>query len=406
MYMKMLPSFLLMPQNRLFQSVRIPFLTGIAYCTLAAAFVSCESKSASSEQQSTNQAVPAVKVADHCQSPMPKRLAATLTTQVTTTATTNGPTEGMVLIPGGSFAMGVDVKNAQRDARKDEFPLHKVSVDGFWMDTHEVTNAEFRQFVKATGYVTTAERKPNWEELKLQLPAGTPKPHDSLLVASSLVFSSPKQPVAMNDASQWWNWTAGADWKHPDGPKSNLAGKDTWPVVHVSWDDAVAYAKWAGKRLPTEAEWEWAARGGLENATYPWGNEGVEKGKLKANTWQGEFPYRNTKRDGFLTAAPVKSFPANGYGLYDMAGNVWEWCADWYHTDYYKMVSKPEGVNNPKGPTQSFDPDEPTVPKRVQRGGSFLCHDSYCSSYRVAARMKSSPDTGLSHTGFRCVKDN
>jgi formylglycine-generating enzyme required for sulfatase activity len=308
---------------------------------------------------------------------------------------------GMVWIPAGTFQMGADNK----EARQDEFPKHKVSVDGFWMDEHEVTNTQFAEFVKVTGYITTAERKPEWEEIKKQLPPGTPKPADDVLVASSLVFTAPAQPVALNNVAQWWTWVAGADWRHPEGPGSNITGKEQHPVVHVSWDDAVAYAKWAGKRLPTEAEWEWAARGGVENAVYPWGNEGVETGTFKANTWQGHFPDHNTVKDQFYSTAPVKSFKANNFGLYDMAGNVWEWCSDFYRADYYQTANRPEGIKNPKGPTQSFDPEEPTVPKRVQRGGSYLCHDSYCSSYRNSARMKSSPDNGLSHTGFRCVSD-
>lgn len=312
-----------------------------------------------------------------------------------------GSTDGMVKIPGGTFMMGAD--NDQ--AREDEYPKHQVTVDGFWMDETEVTNAQFREFIEATGYVTTAEKKPDWEEIKKQLPPGTPKPPESVLVASSLVFTAPDHQVPLNDVRQWWSWVKGADWRHPEGPGSSIEGKENYPVVHVSWDDAVAYAKWAGKRLPTEAEWEWAARGGLKNKVYPWGNEHVEKGKAKANTWQGRFPDKNTLKDQYYNAAPVKSFSPNGYGLYDMAGNVWEWCSDWYRHDYYSMINKPGGVKNPQGPDNSYDPDEPTVPKRSQKGGSFLCHDSYCSSYRVSARMKSSPDTGLSHTGFRCVMD-
>jgi formylglycine-generating enzyme required for sulfatase activity len=310
-------------------------------------------------------------------------------------------TAGMVWIPGGNFLMGAD----NEQARADEFPKHSVSVNGFWMDATEVTNAQFRSFTEATGYGTTAEQKPDWEEIRKQLPLGTPKPHDSLLVASSLVFTIPSGPVALNDYGQWWRWVKGADWRHPEGPGSSIQGKDDFPVVHVSWDDAVAYARWAGKRLPTEAEWEWAARGGLEKAVYPWGNEHVEARGPKANTWQGRFPDLNTTRDGFYSAAPIKSFPANGYGLYDMAGNVWEWCSDWYRADYYRVLTAGGEAKNPSGPADSYDPQEPTVPKRVQRGGSFLCHDSYCSSYRSSARMKSSPDTGLSHSGFRCVKE-
>lgn len=336
-----------------------------------------------------------------CHSNLPLRLASSQGPDELRAATGRASARGMVRIPGGTFSMGAD--NDQ--ARPDEKPKHRVTVAGFWMDAHEVTNAQFRAFVRATGYRTTAERKPNWEEMKQQLPAGTPRPPDSVLVASSLVFVAPIRPVALGNAGQWWRWVAGADWRHPEGPGSNIAGKDNWPVVHVSWDDARAYARWAGKRLPTEAEWEWAARGGQQNAIYPWGNEPVDAGKPKANSWQGEFPTDNTLRDGFYGTAPVQSFAPNGYGLYDMAGNVWEWCADWYRPDYYHTSNYPEGIGNPQGPASSYDPDEPTVPKRVQRGGSFLCHDSYCSSYRVAARMKASPDTGLSHAGFRCVRD-
>ena len=306
--------------------------------------------------------------------------------------------EGMVWVEGGTFAMGA----ADAEGRPDESPQHQVKVSGFWMDATEVTNAQFAEFVEATGYITTAERAPDWEELKKQLPPGTPKPHDSLLVAASLVFSPPAQPVPLHDAAQWWNWKKGADWRHPQGAGSSIQGKENHPVVQVSWDDATAYAKWAGKRLPTEAEWEYAARGGMKAQVYPWGNEDVERGKPKANTWQGSFPDHNTGWDAFKGLAPVKSFPSNKFGLYDMAGNVWEWCSDWYAADYYQTVASGQ-VENPIGPSRSFDPQEPTVPKRVVRGGSFMCHDSYCKGYRVTSRMKTSADTGLEHTGFRCV---
>lgn len=334
----------------------------------------------------------------NCHTNLPTRFAAGTSVQP---MLTGKPTDhrGMVAIPAGTFPMGAD----NNQGRPDEYPKHTVCVDAFWMDATEVTNAQFAQFVKATGYVTTAERKPDWEELRRQLPPGTPKPADNLLVASSLVFTAPMQVVSLADYGQWWHWVAGADWRHPEGPGSSITGKDNFPVVQVSWDDAQAYAAWAGKRLPTEAEWEWAARGGLQQAIYPWGNEPVDAGKPKANSWQGTFPTKNTKRDGFERTAPVRSFAPNGYGLYDMAGNVWEWCSDFYRPDYYQTQARQGLVKNPTGPLQSLDPQEPTVPKRVQRGGSFLCNDSYCSSYRSAARMKSSPDTGLSHSGFRCV---
>jgi len=305
----------------------------------------------------------------------------------------------MVKIPGGTFWMG----SHDAQGRADEFPIHQVTVSGFWMDETEVTNQQFEAFVKATGYITTAEKAIDWEEMKKQVPIGTPKPADSLLAPSSLIFVPTNGPVDLNDYSQWWQFKRGADWRHPDGPQSSIIGKENHPVVHISWDDANAYAKWAGKRLPTEAEWEWAARGGIQNAIYPWGNESVNKAPFKTNSFQGDFPYNDLALDGYKsTTSPVKSFPANGFGLFDLAGNVWEWCADWYHADYYSQLKKINAVN-PKGPKNSFDPDEPEVPKRVVRGGSFLCNDGYCSSYRNSARMKTSPDSGLQHTGFRCV---
>ena len=305
----------------------------------------------------------------------------------------------MVLIKGGQFVMGGD----SLWGRPDEFPGHKVRISPFYIDKHEVTNAQFGAFVKATGYVTTAERKPDWEEIKTQVPPDTPRPADSLLVASSLVFSPPNHPVSLANPSVWWKWQPGADWRHPSGPASSIDGRDNYPVVQVSWDDAVAYASWAGKRLPTEAEWEYAARGSIPSGIYPWGNEPINKGALKANSWQGHFPDQNTENDHYYRTAPVMSYPPNGYGLYDMAGNVWEWCSDWYRPDYYAVCAM-QGISyNPQGPDQSFDPDEPYTPKRVVRGGSFLCNDQYCSGFRVAARMKTSFDTSLEHTGFRCV---
>ncbi|OQP66768.1 formylglycine-generating enzyme family protein [Niastella populi] len=365
--------------------------------------VAVASFAACNQTSGTTTAKTAVAHADDtvmsCTSNLPSRFAVN-TSSDSIVASGNNSYEGMVKIPGGDFLMGA----ADKEGRTDEYPQHAVHVDGFYMDATEVTNAMFAQFVKATGYVTTAERKPDWEELKKQLPAGTPRPADSLLVAASLVFTPPAGAVQLNDVSQWWQWVKGADWKHPQGPGSSIKGKEHFPVVHVSWDDAMAYAIWAGKRLPTEAEWEWAARAGLTNKPFTWGTEPVEKGKPKANIWQGHFPDRNTATDGYARVAPVKSFAANAYGLYDIAGNVWEWCSDWYRSDSYTQ-SGTKKLINPAGPAASYDPEEPTVPKRVVRGGSFLCHASYCASYRVSARMKTSPDTGLEHTGFRCVKN-
>lgn len=307
-------------------------------------------------------------------------------------------TKGMVLIPGGTFEMGAD----NNQASPDEFPKHTIYVSPFYMDITEVTNYQFSQFVHATGYITVAEKSPDWEELKKNLPPGTPRPPAEELAPSSLVFKQASNAIPLTNAAQWWSWTKGANWKHPQGPASNINGKDNHPVVHISHDDAIAYCKWAGKRLPTEAEWEFAARGGLSNHIYPWGNEHISKGPAKANSWEGDFPHFNSGKDGFIRTAPVKSYAPNKYGLYDMSGNVWEWCSDWYDAHYYQSFSQPS--NNPPGPSKPNDPQEPFTPKRVLRGGSFLCNDSYCSGYRVSRRMKSSPDTGLEHTGFRCVK--
>ncbi len=307
--------------------------------------------------------------------------------------------KGMVYIPGGSFSMGAD--NQQAD--KDEYPKHEVKLNAFWIDKTEVTNAEFEKFINATGYITTAEKKPDWEEMKKTLPPGTPKPSDDQLVAASLVFKQTNQPVDLNDYNQWWDWVPGANWRQPEGPGSSIKGHENYPVIQVSWFDAMAYCKWAGKQLPTEAQWEFAARGGLVNNIYPWGNEHVNAGKPKANTWEGKFPYYNETKDGFVKLAPVRSYAANGYGLYDMAGNVWEWCSDWYNYDYYKTINGT--ITDPQGAKKSFDPAEPLMAKRSLRGGSFLCNESYCTGYRVSRRMKSTPDTGLEHTGFRCVKN-
>jgi formylglycine-generating enzyme len=308
---------------------------------------------------------------------------------------------GMVWIPGDEFVMG----STHPGAPRTEQPAHKVRVDGFWMDEHEVTNAEFRRFVEETGYVTTAEKPVDWEEFKKQLPEGMPKPPPEELGPGALVFTPPSGPVPLDRANQWWRIVPHANWKQPEGPGSNLDGRDDHPVVNVSWDDAVAYAKWAGKRLPTEAEWEFAARGGLAGKKYTWGDEPPAEDSKLANIWQGDFPHKNLKLDGYERTAPVKSYPPNGYGLYDMAGNVWEWCSDWYRADVYEFRG-PDVAVNPQGPSDFWDPNEPRVPKRVTRGGSYLCHVTYCESYRPGARRGSAVDTGMSHIGFRCVQSS
>jgi formylglycine-generating enzyme len=340
------------------------------------------------------------EAANHCCMPDPLKFSNN--DSANASGETSGDTShlGMVLIPGGVFEMGAD----NNQASADEYPRHKVQLSPFYIDITEVTNAQFKKFIEATHYITTAEKKVDWEALKKNLPPGTAKPPDSLLNPGSLVFEMPPAPVGLDEYSNWWVWKQGACWKYPEGIGSSIEGKDNYPVVHVSWYDAMAYCKWAGKRLPTEAEWEFAARGSLVNNVYPWGNEPVNTGEPKCNSWEGKFPYLNEKKDGFVKLAPVKSFPSNRYGLYDMAGNVWEWCSDWYNAEYYKTIAD-KTISDPKEMEKSFDPLEPYMPKRILRGGSFLCNDSYCSGYRVARRMKSSPDTGLEHTGFRCVKD-
>lgn len=302
---------------------------------------------------------------------------------------------GMVKVPGGLMEMGAD----NNEARQDEYPKHEVSINGFWMDETEVTNAEFLAFIEETGYITTAERTISEEEIMSQLPEGSPEPDPEMLKPGSLVFHSPERNSSLA-VSDWWKFVIGANWRNPSGQRTNINAILDYPVVHVSWYDAMAYAKWAGKRLPTEAEWEYAARGGAFNQIYPWGDEKVNVGQAKLNAWQGEFPVKNEMADGYERLAPVKSFPENKYGLYDMAGNVWEWCSDWYHPDYY--ANSP--MDNPTGPKKPFSSNGNPQAK-VMRGGSFLCNDSYCSGYRVSARMQSTPDTGLEHTGFRCVRD-
>jgi len=306
---------------------------------------------------------------------------------------------GMVWIPGGEFTMGTDSDLG----RPDEKPAHRVRVDGFWMDGTDVTNAQFRTFVEATGYQTTAEKPVDVAEILRQSPPGTPAPPKERLLPGSLVFTPTQGPVPLTDFRQWWKWTPGANWRHPEGPDSSIDGKDDHPVVHVSWFDAAAYAQWAGKRLPTEAEWEFAARGGLDGKPYVWGDDAPSETNIRANIWQGKFPYENTAQDGYERTSPVKAFAPNGYGLYDMSGNVWQWCSDSYQGDLYRQRAGQGVLVNPIGPEHGVDPRQPARLLRAQKGGSFLCNDAYCTRYRPAARHGCPPDTGMSHMGFRCV---
>jgi formylglycine-generating enzyme len=307
----------------------------------------------------------------------------------------------MVWIPGGTFSMGTDASNENlcgvKGITSDANPIHQVYVDGFFMDEHEVTNAEFAKFVNATGYITVAEKKPTIEEF--------PNAEPDMLVAGSLVFVKQENEVPLTDYTQWWAYITGANWRHPLGPKSSIKGMENEPVVHVCYEDAEAYAKWAGKRLPTEAEWEFAARGGMAGNRYVWGNILRPSNKFMSNTYQGKFPMVDNAEDGFSGIAPVQSYSPNKYGLYDMAGNVWEWCSDWYRADYYQMLSKDSITYNPIGPKDSYDPEEPGILKRVHRGGSFLCSDQYCSRYILGTRGKGEIRSGTNHLGFRCVKD-
>jgi len=309
--------------------------------------------------------------------------------------------EGMVWIPGGEFSMGIHdprgLPEGGANSMADARPIHRVYVDGFWLDQTDVTNEQFTKFVKATEYVTVAERKPRLEDY--------PNARPENLVAGSVVFAPPDHPVSLDDHYQWWNYVSGANWRHPLGPGSNIKGKEKYPVIHIAYEDAQAYARWAGKRLPTEAEWEFAARGGLTGNLYAWGNDFRPQGKWMANTHQGHFPLEDQGADGFAGIAPVAQFPPNGYGLYDMAGNVWQWTSDWYRPDYYEQLAAQGGMaRNPQGPDSSYDPSEPGQEKRVLRGGSFLCTSQYCSRYLVGSRGKGESSSGSNHLGFRCVR--
>ena len=340
--------------------------------------------------------------------PLPVAVPAASTTAATTAKTTAisapGPAPaGMVWIPGGEFAMGSALASESMcslpGVTQDAQPVINVVVDGFWMDVTEVTNTQFTAFVAATGYVTVAEKKPTQEEFPTAPPEN--------LIAGSTVFAPTDQPVPLTDYFAWWTYVAGADWRHPIGVESSLVGQDTYPAVQIAYEDAVAYATWAGKRLPTEAEWEFAARGGLHGKLYAWGDVLNPAGVWPANIYQGNFPVvgGDTGADGFAGIAPVAQYAPNGYGLYDMAGNVWEWCSDWYRVDTYARAKLSGAVvRNPQGPESAYDPAEPGVAKRVQRGGSFLCTDQYCTRYMVGSRGKGEVRTASNHLGFRCVQ--
>jgi len=324
-------------------------------------------------------------------------------TNANTTPPSGPAPNGMVWIPGGEFSMGAvdplgqDANVVGMQATTDSRPIHRVYVDSFWMDKTEVTNQQFAAFVKATGYVTFAEKTPRAEDYP-----GAPPEN---LVAGSVIFSPPDHAVPLDNHFLWWAYARGANWRHPDGPESDLKGREQYPVLHVAYEDAEAYAKWAGKRIPTESEWEFAARGGLAGQVYPWGNEFLQDGKWMANTHQGHFPQEDTQADAYRSAAPVARYPPNGYGLYDVAGNVGERTREWYPPDYYAELQNSGGVaRNPQGPAESVDPSEPGVQKRVHRGGSYLCTEQYCSRYMVGTRGKGEPMTGTNHLGFRLVK--
>jgi formylglycine-generating enzyme required for sulfatase activity len=309
--------------------------------------------------------------------------------------------KGMIWVDGKTFIQGAKVSDPYAMPR--EKPSHKVTVDGFFIDITEVTNKQFKAFVDATDYVTIAERKIDWEEMKKQLPQGTPKPHDSILQPGSLIFNKNVDAIAnMNNYQQWWTWKIGANWKHPEGPGSSLEGKSNHPVVHIAYEDALAYCKWSNRRLPTEAEWESAAQGNNKSTIYTWGNN-PEVLNASANTWQGVFPTKNESKDGFELISPVKSYPPNSIGLHDMLGNVWEMTSDLFHVNYYKELDSSQELINPTGAKTSYSPSNPYQTERVIKGGSFLCHASYCASFRISAKMGVSMDSGSDHTGFRTV---
>jgi|KBSMisStaDraftv2_1062788.scaffolds.fasta_scaffold08546_1 formylglycine-generating enzyme required for sulfatase activity len=373
---------------------RTPFAVAVGIVVLLGGFAAWKSSTTHSPKASPI-------VAASTAVPPTKNFAVTVPN---TTPAPGSTPDGMAWIPGGEYSMGVqdspEMNEVGMQATSDSRPIHRVYVDGFWMDKTDVTNEEFANFVNSTGYVTVAERRPRAEDFP-----GAPPEN---LVAGSVVFSPPDHAVPLNNHFQWWSYVKGANWRHPLGPQSDIKGKGKYPVVHVAFEDALAYAKWAGKRLPTEAEWEFAARGGLSGKPFVWGDQFRPDGKWMANTYQGTFPVKDTDKadDGFAGIAPVAQYLPNGYGLYDMAGNVWQWTSDWYRPDYYLRLAAHGGVaRNPQGPSSPLDPSEPTEKKKVHRGGSFLCTDQYCSRYIVGTRGKGEVSTGTNHLGFRCVKD-
>ena len=379
-----------MQQSNLFKAgigdhIQALTLLGAAIFTLLISSSSCASKVEGGKAAEQN---------EHQHNSAPAKLPDAASAQqasINTLPAPGPPPEGMIWIPGGTFWMG-----CAECEMPDTLPVHLVTVDGYWLDKTPLTNAEFAKFVQATKYLTIAERKPDPKDF----PGADPK----LLVPGSAVFNPPAKEISLDNALAWWKYQPGANWQHPEGPKSNLTGRENHPVVHIAWDDAIAYAKWAGKRLPTEAEYEFAARGGQDRNKYSWGNELKPNGKWAANIWQGKFPNKDLGEDGFHSTSPVTAFPPNGFGLYDMGGNVWQWCADWYRPDYFATLPQAGATKNPTGPADSHDPDEPKLKKRVQKGGSFLCSDQYCSRYLVGSRGKGAVDSGGSNVGFRCVK--
>ena len=309
--------------------------------------------------------------------------------------------DGMVWVASKTFLMGG--KNGDKYSMPREKPSHKVVVDGFFIDAHEVTNKQFKKFVEETKYVTVAERQIDWDDIKKNLPPGTEKPADLNLEPGSLIFNKhAKGVVSMQNYGQWWTWKIGANWQQPEGPGSSIEGQDNFPVVHVAQEDALAYCKWANRRLPTEAEWESAAQGKFEDNIYSWGNK-FEDLNANANTWQGKFPMENISEDRFEYISPIKSYPSNNIGLFDMAGNVWEMTSDLFNVNYYQTLDPMEVLKNPKGASKSYSPSNPYQKEYVMKGGSFLCHESYCASFRISARMGMEPNSGSDHIGFRTV---